>query len=289
MRPFGEVQTPLTEARIVVLPAPYDLSLSFRPGARNGPGAILAASQELELFNFELLLEPAKVGIHAAEEVPWVAGDAAASHALIFEAAKEHLDKGKFVVALGGDHSISYPLIQAHQAYSEPFTVLQIDAHTDLYPQWQGSIYSHASPMHRLVMDGVRLVQVGLRAVSEDSYQLMRERGIPHFAAHTLHTRGFDHQAIVDALSERVYISFDFDALDPAVMPAVGTPLPGGLGYREALDLLASVFGARQVVGMDFVELSPCGQFHAEMTAAQLIYHAIGLKALQADWLGPIS
>lgn len=289
MRPiFGERDTPYAEARVVVLPVPYDLSLSFLPGARRGPAAILEASQELEPFLLELGVSPEEVGIHAAEAVPWVAGSAEESHRLIREAALSHLRAGKWVVALGGDHSITHPLVQAHREVLGPFTILHIDAHADLYPEWQGSVYSHASPFYRLVQQGFSVVQVGLRAVSRESLALIRERGLGFFPAHRIRKEGLPIQEILSALGKRVYVSFDFDALDPSVMPSVGTPLPDGLTYREAVDLLSAVFGETEVVGIDFVELSPNGLFHAEMTAAQLVYHAIGLKGLQAGWLRPV-
>ncbi|RTH22457.1 agmatinase [Thermus scotoductus] len=282
---FGERDTPYEEARVVVLPVPYDLSLSFLPGARRGPEAILLASRELEPFLLELGVTPEEVGIHAAEPVPWVAGSAEESHALIREAALGHLRAGKFVVSLGGDHSITHPLVQAHREVLGEFSLLQMDAHADLYPVWQGSIYSHASPFYRLVEEGFSLVQVGIRAMDQDSLAWARKKGVALFPAHRLHREGLPIREILEALGERVYISLDFDALDPSVMPSVGTPLPGGLTYRQVVDLLEAVFREKEVVGMDFVELSPTGQFHAEMTAAQLVYHAIGLKGLQAGWL----
>ncbi len=282
---FGERDTPYEEARVVVLPVPYDLSLSFLPGARRGPEAILLASRELEPFLLELGVTPEEVGIHAAEPVPWVAGSAEESHALIREAALGHLRAGKFVVSLGGDHSITHPLVQAHREALGEFSLLQIDAHADLYPEWQGSVYSHASPFYRLVREGFSLVQVGIRAIDQDSLAWARGKGVALFPAHRLHREGLPIREILEALGERVYISLDFDALDPSVMPSVGTPLPGGLSYRQVVDLLSAVFQEKEVVGMDFVELSPTGQFHAEMTAAQLVYHAIGLKGLQAGWL----
>ncbi|WP_279164468.1 agmatinase [Thermus scotoductus] len=282
---FGERDTPYEEARVVVLPVPYDLSLSFLPGARRGPEAILLASRELEPFLLELGVTPEEVGIHAAEPVPWVAGSAEESHALIREAALGHLRAGKFVVSLGGDHSITHPLVQAHREVLGEFSLLQMDAHADLYPVWQGSIYSHASPFYRLVEEGFSLVQVGIRAIDQDSLAWARGKGVALFPAHRLHREGLPIREILEALGERVYISLDFDALDPSIMPSVGTPLPGGLTYRQVVDLLEAVFREKEVVGMDFVELSPTGQFHAEMTAAQLVYHAIGLKGLQAGWL----
>ena len=284
---FGERDVPYQEARVVVLPVPYDLSLSFLPGARRGPEAILLASRELEPFLLELGVAPEEVGIYAAEPVPFVAGSAEKSHLLIREAALAHLLAGKFVVALGGDHSITHPLVMAHREALGEFSILHIDAHADLYPEWQGSVYSHASPFYRLLQEGFPLVQVGIRAMDQDSLSLAREKGVGLFPAHRIHRKGLPLKAILAALGRRVYISLDFDALDPAFMPSVGTPLPGGLSYRQVVDLLEAVFQEKEVVGMDFVELSPNGQFHAEMTAAQLVYHAIGLKGLQAGWLRP--
>jgi agmatinase len=284
---FGERDVPYQEARVVVLPVPYDLSLSFLPGARRGPEAILLASRELEPFLLELSVAPEEVGIYAAEPVPFVAGSAEKSHILIREAALAHLLAGKFVVALGGDHSITHPLVMAHREALGEFSILHIDAHADLYPEWQGSVYSHASPFYRLLQEGFPLVQVGIRAMDQDSLGLAREKGVGLFPAHRIHREGLPLKAILAALGRRVYISLDFDALDPAFMPSVGTPLPGGLSYRQVVDLLEAVFQEKEVVGMDFVELSPNGQFHAEMTAAQLVYHAIGLKGLQAGWLRP--
>ncbi|MFZ8812913.1 MAG: agmatinase [Thermus aquaticus] len=285
---FSERDVPYQEARVVVLPVPYDLSLSFLPGARRGPEAILLASRELEPFLLELGVAPEEVGIYAAEPVPFVAGSAEKSHLLIREAALAHLLAGKFVVALGGDHSISHPLVMAHREALGEFSILHVDAHADLYPEWQGSVYSHASPFYRLLQEGFPLVQVGIRAMDQDSLSLAREKGVGLFPAHRIHREGLPLKAILAALGRRVYISLDFDALDPAFMPSVGTPLPGGLSYRQVVDLLEAVFQEKEVVGMDFVELSPNGQFHAEMTAAQLVYHAIGLKGLQAGWLSPL-
>jgi len=282
---FGEENGLLPESRIVILPAPYDLSLSFLPGARLGPEAILAASVELEPYDFELELDAQSLGIHTAEPVPWVAGEAAKSHELIEEAASGYLGAGKFLIALGGDHSISLPLVRAHLAHVDEFGVLHVDAHDDLYDSWQGSRLSHASVMRRIHELGLPLVQVGQRAVARDSHAYIKEHGIPCFPASKIRRRGLPIDDILRALPDRVYLSFDFDALDPSEMPAVGTPLAGGLSFGQVIDLLEAVFQEKNVIGLDFVELSPIpGLFYPQMTAAQLIYRAIGLKAVSAGW-----
>ena len=287
---FSEEGVSLEAAKVAVLPVPYDLSLSWRAGARLGPKALIDAAEELELFDEELGIAPCDAGIGVADMVPWVGGDAAASHALIQAAAAEQLAAGRFLLSVGGDHSITHPLVRAHaEALKQPFGVLQFDAHTDLYEEWQGSVLSHACPMFRLVEDGFPLTQVGLRAISLESREYQRAKGIPFFASHAVHHRPTSEvaQAVVDTLPERVYLTFDLDCLDPSVMPSVGTPLPDGLTYRQAVDILAAVFAQREVIGVDIVELSPNGQWHAEMTAAQLAYRIMGLKALQAGWLTP--
>lgn len=278
---FGEKNVDWDQARIVVLPVPYDLSLSFRPGARLGPETIIQASAELEPYLFQLGVAPEDYGIFTALAVPWVAGDAAASHAAIATEAQYHLAAGKWVLALGGDHSIAYPLVQAHK--NPGLTVLQLDAHGDLYPGYQGSLYSHAAPMYRLVKDGYHLVQVGQRVLSRAEQALIQERQIPFFPARALE-RDFDPAAIVAALSDQVYITLDFDVLDPSQMPSVGTPLPGGLSYIQLMEILSAVFAAREVVGMDLVEFSPSGDFHAAMTAAQIAYESLGLLGTSRGW-----
>ena len=271
---FGEKNVAWSEARIVVLPVPYDLSLSFRPGARLGPETIIQASAELEPYLFELGVSPEDYGIYVAPAVPWVAGDAAA-------AAQYHLAAGKWVLALGGDHSVSYPLIKAHQ--NSELAVLQLDAHGDLYPGYQDSIYSHAAPMYRLIQDGFRLVQAGQRVLSRAEQDLIRAKEVPFFSARSLHQH-FDPERIVATLPEQVYITLDLDVLDPSQMPSVGTPLPGGLSYLQIMAILNAVFSARQVVGMDIVEFSPSGDFHAAMTAAQIAYEAMGLLGRARGW-----
>jgi len=282
---FGEVNTAYERARVVVLPVPYDQSLSFAPGARRGPAAIIEVSEELELYDCQLDDEPARVGIHTPPPVPQVAGDAVASHALIEEAARKHLASGKFLMALGGDHSITLPLVRAHLAERGGFGVLHVDAHDDLYPSWQGSPLSHASVMRRVRELGLPVVQVGQRAVARESLEFAKKEAIPMFPASRVAAEGLPLDEIVAALPERVYVSFDFDALDPAEMPAVGTPLAGGLGFWQAVELLRAVFAEREVVGADFVEFSPLPSLiYPQMTAAQLVYKAIGLKVRQAAW-----
>lgn len=279
MTPFADAEAAYEKARAVILPVPYDLSLSFRPGARLGPGAILAASVEVELYDDELGLTPAEIGIHTAAAVPWVAGDAIASHDRIRQTAGQHLTAGKWILALGGDHSITWPLVEAHREHHREFAVLHIDAHTDLYPEWQGSDRSHATVIYQLHRAGVKVVSVGQRAIAAEDRALIDREKIEVFPMHAIHDQAGWMERVIAALGPRVYVTFDFDVLDPSIMPATGTPLPGGFDWWTATRFLAKVFAAREVVGMDLVELSPVpGHFPAEMLAAQLAYRALGLK-----------
>lgn len=232
----------------------------------------------------ELGAAPEEVGIHAAEPVPWVAGMAEESHRLIREEALRHLRAGKWVVALGGDHSVTHPLVQAHREALGDFSLLHVDAHADLYPEWQGSVYSHASPFYRLLTEGFPLVQVGIRAMDRDSLRLARKRAWPSFPPTGSTGRGFPWTRSLGPWGSGSTSAWTLTPWTPPSCPAWARPFPGaflppGGGPPRA------VFREKEVVGMDFVELSPNGQFHAEMTAAQLVYHAIGLKGLQAGWL----
>ena len=225
---FGEKDTPYEEARVVVLPVPYDLSLSFLPGARRGPEAILLASRELEPFLLELGAAPEEVGIHAAEPVPWVAGMAEESHRLIREEALRHLRAGKWVVALGGDHSVTHPLVQAHREALGDFSLLHVDAHADLYPEWQGSVYSHASPFYRLLTEGFPLVQVGIRAMDRDSLRLARKKGVALFPAHRIHREGLPLDEILRPWGSGSTSAWTLTPWTPPSCPAWARPFPGG-------------------------------------------------------------
>lgn len=262
------------DARAVVIPFGLEASVSYGGGTVAGPQAILAASQQLELFDEELWREPYKdYGIAAIREPEIARGQEAAMDQIegLVEAV---LEAGKFPLILGGEHSITAGAIRPFARRHEDLVVLQFDAHWDLRDGYLGEHYSHAAAMRR-VLDhkNITLVSVGIRAFSTPEaqfYEQNRDRLHVHFGKDQAR---WDIDQIVAPLRGRpVYITFDIDALEPHVMPATGTPVPGGLSYLHALAILRrAIEAAGSVVGMDLVEFAPIKGFHAyDFTAAQL-------------------
>ncbi len=271
---------PSGQPSVAVLPIPYDLTTSYQPGARRGPLAILEASTHLETYDEELGCETwEKVGI---ETVPPIVPDTsgpAATVRRIEEVARGLVSAGRFVVSLGGEHSITAPLVRAVRSAHSRLGVLQLDAHADLREEFEGSPFNHACVMHRVVDDGVPLAQVGVRSLTAEERALIRERGIcTVFAPEAVGSpvAGWIERVLA-ALPDEIYITVDLDAFDPAIMPATGTPEPGGLDWYRALDVFRAVAGSKRVVGFDVVELSPIpGNVAPDFLAAKLVYRLLG-------------
>jgi agmatinase len=210
-------------------------------------------------------------------------GNAAAMTDRIEQVTGHVLDRGKFVVTLGGDHSVSIGVIRAFAARYPQMSVLQIDAHTDLRESYEGNPLSSATIMRRVLDVCPRTAQVGMRSISEPEMRLIEERHLPVWLASDIAARGFrgDRGWIADvvaALSDEVYITFDIDAFDPSLVPGTGTPEPGGLGWYEVMELLGAVAASRKIIGFDVVELSPLVEGHVSpVVAAKLVYKLLGL------------
>lgn len=268
-------------SKIVILPAPYERTVSYGGGTKDGPAAILKASQYVELFDEETKREIyAEQGIATLAPLSFAKKKDAAAVQLIHDTVFSLLDKGKFVVTLGGEHTISSGPIAAHLKKYPNLSVLQFDAHSDLRNEYQGNRYSHASVMARVCefLDPAKVVQVGIRALCKEEAEFIRDRGIRTFYAHELrdgtHTKFLKYwdDAVVDALTESVYITFDVDGFDPSIMPATGTPEPNGLLWAEVMQCLRKVSRKRRIVGFDVVELAPMkGLSHPDLTTAKLI------------------
>jgi agmatinase len=278
----GELAT-WDRAGAVILPIPYESTVSYQGGTRRGPGAILEASRYVELYDQELDCEPADHGVytlpalHLTGAGPREAvGELRAAYDRILEAAGERL-----VVGLGGEHSISSAPILAHAARlgGERLSVLQFDAHSDLRPEYEGSPFSHASVMARCV-DHVDITAVGIRALTTEERALIHERdGLTTIFAEEMWAGEEWIDRALETLGATVYVTFDVDFLDPAQMPATGTPEPGGPPWYPALKLLRRVFAERRVVGVDVVELAPMpGNAAPDFLVAKLIYKMIGYR-----------
>jgi agmatinase len=282
---LDEAASAFETARVVILPVPYEATTSFGAGTSAGPAAILEASRYIELYDQELDSEPYEVGIATLPALSLPGSGPAEAVAELRAAYDRLLDAadGKFVIALGGEHSISSAPILAWadrlQQRGRRLTVLQFDAHTDLRPDYEGSPYSHASVMAR-VQDRVELVAVGIRALTADEMKLVRKAENIHlFLADDIHTGDAWHDDVLARLGQDVYISFDVDGFDPSLVPSTGTPEPGGLLWYPVLKLLRRVFQERTVHAVDIVELAPIPGLSApDFLVAKLLYKMIGYR-----------
>jgi agmatinase len=265
-------ESEFASARAVVVPVPYDGTTTYRAGTREGPRAILLASRELELYDEETQTEACHSGIVTVEELPVTVSSPRDMVERVRKAGAFLLEAGKLPVLLGEEHLLSLGMIEAAARHFEDLTVLHLDAHADLRSSYQGSPYSNACVMHQALRHA-SLVQVGVRSMTREEHQLITANNIPCFLAHQLWRDAHLWEEIVPHLGAHVYISIDLDVFDPALMPAVGTPEPGGPGWYEVIGMLRRVIGARRVVGFDVMELLPQVQSGAaEFLAARLVY-----------------
>ena len=263
-------------SRFAVLPIPYDSTTSFQTGTREGPAAIIRASQQVELFDEELEAECHKVGVATLDPlVPNMAGPEA-MHGDVFNAAKHIVRDGKFLLGLGGEHSITSGLVRAVMTKHKKLSVLQIDAHLDLRDSWEGAKHSHACVMRRIVDLGATIVPVGIRNVSLEEHSFLKRRKIEPIIARQCHTDDDWFDRVLNALSETVYVTIDIDGFDPSFAPGTGTPEPGGLDWYQVTGLLRLVAAEKKVVGADITEVMPIpGQAVTEFLAARLAYKLI--------------
>ncbi len=266
----------LERARAVVLPVPYDFSTTYQGGARWGPRAILSASQNMEIWDEELGATY-RAGIHTLPEIEPTALGPEAMAERVADAVGWILDAGRLPVVLGGEHSISAGAVSAAASRFADLSVLQLDAHADMRDTYLGSRFSHACVMRR-VRERVPAVSVGVRSFSEEEAEHLRLHPVPVWSPRALRGLRGEWEPVLAPLTRTVYVTFDLDALDPAALPATGTPEPGGLDWYETVDLLRALAARARIVGFDVVELAPIpGQVASDFLAARLAYRLIGL------------
>jgi agmatinase len=262
----------------VILPVPFDRTTSYMPGTRFGPRELLQASAQVELWDEELQADASSRGLFTLPELDLTALPIGAAMAEIARVTGDILDAGKFLITLGGEHSITSPIVGAASRAHRGLGVLQIDAHADLRESYLSERFSHASAMRR-TLEHAPVVQVGIRNISEEE-----TRALPALATRIFYDWNMRHdpdwiERVVEALPQKVYITIDLDGLDPGVMPAVGTPEPGGLSWRELLAVVRRTFERRQVVACDVVELCPIpGLVAPNFAAARLVYKLLGYR-----------
>lgn len=259
-------------AQVVIVPVPYDETSSWLKGADKGPQAIIEASSQIELYDIETDTEVYKIGIATDDPVAEKASPekmVAAVNARVVQ----HLEKGKFVVILGGEHSVSIGTIKAHASRYNDMTVLQLDAHSDLRDEYLGSKYNHACVMAR-VKEHCPIVQVGIRSMDRSEKDAVTKDRI-FFSKDIVGGSGWIEN-VVSKLSEKVYITIDLDVFDISIMPATGTAEPGGLLWYDVLSLLKKVTEQKKVIGFDIVELCPNkSSMPYDFLAAKLIYQLL--------------
>ena len=262
---------------IVILQAPLEKTVSYGKGTKIGPKEILKASHYVEFFDEELNKELCfEKGICTLEEIKLEKLSVKKSIDKIYKEVKKQIDANKFVITLGGEHSLSLATVKAHLGKYKDMSVLQIDAHSDLRDSYEGNKYSHASVMARVAELTKEIVQVGIRAQCKEEFDFIKKNKIKTFFMRAIRNNKYGknwQKKIVEALNKNVYITFDVDGFDPSVIAATGTPEPGGLFWDETMNFLKQIGKEKNIVGFDVVELAP-SKYHREsnFTTAKLVY-----------------
>ena len=262
-------------AKAVLLPVPYDGTSTWQKGADKGPEAFLSASENMELYDIETNQETYKIGIHLLEAVKENGSPEAMSKA-VYGVVNEQIKAKKFVTMFGGEHSVSIGAIKAHYENYKDLTVLQIDAHADLRPEYEGSKFNHACALHE-ASKNTNLIQVGIRSMDSSELEHMNKSKV--YFGHRIHDNHSWMGHSIEQMTEDIYITIDLDAFDPSELPATGTPEPGGLTYYQMLTYLKMVFKQKNVVGFDIVELCPKeSEKSSDFLAAKLYYKMLSYK-----------
>ena len=276
---FAGLSSPYTDfetAKVVILPVPYDSTMEWHSGAREGPKAIIEASQYLELYDMELDQETHKVGIHTMIPLQPVLNSPQEMIQHIYQATKELIKQDKFIIMLGGEHLISLGSTKAYKERYNDLSVLQLDAHADLRDEYLGTKYNNACVMRRIA-EFCKITQVGIRSLSQEEHQFLNQNSMHPFYSSTLTPELTELPKIIDNLSGNVYISIDLDVFDPSIMSAVGTPEPDGMQWSEVTKLLRAIARHKKIVGFDLTELCPKeGPASCAFLAAKLAYKLIG-------------
>lgn len=252
-------------AKVAIFPVPYNSTTYWKSGTKDGPQALIEASRHVELYDLETKKDASKKGIFTLELLEPSKNSPEETTARIKSVVDKILQDGKFLMMLGGEHSVTLGAVQAFKEKFGDFSVLQLDAHSDLRDEFEGTRFHHACVMKRIKDLGLNVTQVGIRSMSEG------EKADNIFLAPEIPV-----DKIIATLKEKVYLTFDLDALDPSIMPATGTPEPGGLLWYETLNLIKEVAKQRKIIGADVVELDPIpGMSAPDFLAAKLVYKII--------------
>ena len=268
---FGKLE----QAKIVLIPVPYDGTSTWQKGADKGPEAFLNASENMELYDIETESEVYKKGVYLADAVTENSSPEAMVEA-VYVQTKKYITRNKFVTLFGGEHSVSIGSIRAFNESFHNLTVVQLDAHADLRKDYEGTACNHACAMHE-ASKNTNLIQIGIRSMDSTELKWMNKEQT--FFAHELQEEEYWMDAAVDLMTENVFITIDLDCFDPSIMPSTGTPEPGGLLWYETLEFLRKTFREKNVVGFDIVELCPNEiDKSSDFLAAKLYYKMLSYK-----------
>lgn len=282
MRDFCGIKTEeaqLENARILLQSIPYDGTSTWGKGADKGFEAFMDALDNMEVYDLETKTEVYRQGVHVMDELRRFDRPEDMVSA-VYERSKELISLNKFPTFFGGEHSVSIGIIRAMREQYTGLSILQIDAHADLRPAYMGSPYNHACALHESSRQD-NLVQVGIRSAEKEEMQYAQEGNV--FFAHEMFGQTKWMQESIDRLGMKVYLTIDLDALDPSILPATGTPEPGGIGWYDLLTYMRMLFEQREVVGFDMVELAPiAGEPSSEFLVAKLYYKLLTYKFLKS-------
>ena len=259
---------PAADCLFHIIPAPYEKTVSYGGGAARGPAAILDASYQLEAYDGVSC--PCSEGIHthpAQDSLEFMQREISAV-----------LKLGKIPVMLGGEHTVTVAALNALKETGESIGIIQFDAHADLRAEYEGDALSHACALHHAVEMDFPLFQIGVRALSLPEVELREEKNIPYLDGYDIGRNGIPENLLPADFPDKVYITIDVDGLDPSIMPATGTPEPGGLNWFQLFQCLEQITANKTVIGFDVVELAPIQDFHApDFLCARMIYNLMGL------------
>ncbi|MFC1630177.1 agmatinase [Patescibacteria group bacterium] len=260
------------KSKVVVFPVPYDSTTYYKSGTKDGPQAVIDASRHMELYDIDLKQSIKETDIFTLEALEPSKNLPKETIIRIRDVIERIIDDKKIPIMLGGEHSISTGAVLAFKNKGVNFSVLHIDAHSDLRDEFQGTKYHHGCVMRRVRNANSSVTQVGIRSMSQEEAEYVQAKKINNI----FYYPNLPIDEIISSLKENVYVTFDLDSLDPSIMPSVGTPEPGGMTWQESLNLLQRVAKERKIIGADVVELCPIPGFLApEFLAAKLVYKLI--------------
>ena len=266
-------------SKVVIMQVPYEKTVTYKKGTVSGPAAIVESSKKMELFDDELNQETYKIGIHTMD--PLFVSDLRPEDMIerVYQSTQELLKANKFPVILGGEHSLSIGAVKAFKETYPNISVLHLDAHYDMRDEYYGSKFNHGCVARR-ISEICPIVQTGTRSLSKEEKDFITNQAngrVKTVSVYDILETPMWKDVISKSLTENVYVTIDLDVFDPSMMPAVGTPEPGGIGWYETLDLLREVSKDRKIVGFDVVELCPiAGQVASDFLAAKLVYRLLG-------------